>query len=802
MNYIYKFKKHIIISLLLFVLFSLLCIKYYFSIKIYQPINIYVSGLNNTELNSTNFNAITPFNRSFKIKVINDNSEISINKTIAFYKNIELIGIDSILLKIKQIRIKIGATSYLFENEKIKKEWRVKNREKDVITYQCPNYIKDKISPIIIIKSLLEFKDLLIVVTLLILISVIFIFYKSISQKILKFLITVTKLIKTLINTLRGKKVKINLIFIQSKTTQVLTIIILILTYFIVFITHFDFSNDVGFGGDQLYYQSMAVNFVKGHGYPKVGGLEEFEEYKFSLNNVNKPAPSIMLFEKSAGPYSFSKHPIYPLFIGIIYKIFGINPVLIKYLQLMMMIIVSSFLPWLGYKFWNNRGYISGLIASPLFLIYNCNFVMYIFTEPLIVFTIFLIVFAYIYYTKKNTLISVSVLGIILGFSLLLKGSLILIPVLIIIYLFKKYKRLNEKKILTHVLLIGFFIVITVLPWAVYANIKNRKNVKLAKKSLEILSNKKLSKEYKSAFIDSSSLIYTNINPYPLFLANIKNVKDVLSLNGVPLEDRYLYYDSSTIYNKIVLQKFYLQSNRFIIFSSQSPQILLDGNCEIPVRKEQMKGADGATNWWIRDLNCFYYHDKMEDSPAILRVINFYLHFPRLFFEIIGRKLVLGFFRLKFLWVIIYLFILESIRGLINKFNNNRIFYKFYNILTMIAITFVVYIIGYFNPPVPSIDSLAFYLIVLAIIIFSFIVNIKNKFKDLTFTAPDIFHIIFINFFIITLIVMGFERQNGVINFILTLTAINYLISTVEKIIKDFKLHYKNQNKIKFITDI
>jgi len=760
-----KLKKYSIIIIPLFILLLIFSVKYYLSIKIYEPINIYVSGLNITELNSTNFNAITPFNRSFKIKVINDKSEISINKTIAFYKNIELTGIDSILSKIKQIRIKIGATSYLFENEKIKKEWKIINREKDLITYQAPNYIRNNISPIIIIKSLLEFRDLLIVVTFLILISVIFIFYKSISQKILKFIIIITRLIKPLKIDLKCWKVKTNLNFFQNRTAQLLTIIILIFTYILFFFNHFNFSNDVQFNGDEIYHQSMAVNFIKGHGYPKVGGYEKFEEYKFILDK--KDEYSIEFYKNSAGPYSFSKHPVYPLFVAFIYFIFGINPIAVKYIQLIMIIIVSAFLPWLGYKFWNKKGFISGLIASPVFIINNCNFVSNIFTEPLIVFTIFLIILAYLYYKQKNTIFSISILGIILGFGLLLKGSLIFIPALVFIYLIRQYRKNRQKKILIHASLIVIITILTVLPWTIYANIKNQENVIIAKKGLEVLLNKNLSDEAKLAYIN---------NKY-------QDETEVISMSENP-NKKNSETDKNIIKRKIVLQKIYLKSNSFFIFSTQSPTVLFDGNSDLKISENDLKCSDGGIKGWFSNKDCYYYHDNMEDSPPILRVINFYCHFPNLFFKITARKVILSFFRLNFLWIILYLFVLESILNLISKYVKNRKINKAYHIFTLIGTSGILYFLFQFNPPIPTKNSFIFYMVVFLVLVFSTLINFKSNFKDITLCSPDIFNIIFINFLLITLVIFGFERQSSVINFILTLTAIYYLLNFIEKIKK------------------
>ena len=76
-------------------------------------------------------------------------------------------------------------------------------------------------------------------------------------------------------------------------------------------------------------------------------------------------------------------------------------------------------------------------------------------------------------------------------------------------------------------------------------------------------------------------------------------------------------------------------------------------------------------------------------------------------------------------------------------------------------------------------------MVVFLVLVFSTLINFKSKFKDITLCSPDIFNIIFLNFLLITLVIFGFERQSSVINFILTLTAIYYLLNFIEKIKKE-----------------
>lgn len=59
--------------------------------------------------------------------------------------------------------------------------------------------------------------------------------------------------------------------------------LLLATVYFAIFRTQTVYDAEVRFGGDIWEYQSMAVNFAKGHGVNKFGGsYEEWETYRFT----------------------------------------------------------------------------------------------------------------------------------------------------------------------------------------------------------------------------------------------------------------------------------------------------------------------------------------------------------------------------------------------------------------------------------------------------------------------------------------------------------------------------------------
>jgi len=256
--------------------------------------------------------------------------------------------------------------------------------------------------------------------------------------------------------------------------------------FYIVFSNIGQYTNDAHFGGDDFGYQSMAVNFAKGHGMQKFGGLEKFDEYKFDKLDTSL----INYFNENAGWDFFYRPPAYPLFLGVIYKIFGVHPIIAKHIQLLLLIIIASALPLIGFYYWKNIGFISGLIAGPLYLSFNYKFSEYILTESLISFSVFLVVISFIYaeYKKYNILSSV-ILGMTIGFCLLVKGGFMFIPILIGIYLLYKFYKKRDKKLLLSLAVFTLVCLFTVLPWCLYASMKSHSIVFVSTQGDAILLN-------------------------------------------------------------------------------------------------------------------------------------------------------------------------------------------------------------------------------------------------------------------------------------------------------------------------
>jgi hypothetical protein len=131
---------------------------------------------------------------------------------------------------------------------------------------------------------------------------------------------------------------------------------------------------------------------------------------------------------------------------------------------------------------------------------------------------------------------------------------------------------------------------------------------------------------------------------------------------------------------------------------------------------------------------------------------------------------------MMFLWVILFLFFFENLTRFFFKYIPNK------NLFIFLALTGLIYVIFIFNPPIPSGNSILFYSVITGLLVYFLIVNLKNRLKYITLQIPELFFLIFINFILISLIIFGFERQNNVLNFIITLTAFHYLVRFIKSL--------------------
>ncbi len=257
--------------------------------------------------------------------------------------------------------------------------------------------------------------------------------------------------------------------------------IFLFASYSLLLILTQKFDPEAYFGGDSGGYQMMSVNFAKGFPIMSSGGVagDFYKDYKFSPNLGDADEEDVQWFRESANKppfFSFYRTPGYIFFLGTIYKLFGVSPLIAKYVQMLLLVAIAAFLPLIGYFFWKKTGILAGILSGSIFIylyarsspvaggISNPNEIL---TEPLTTFSIFLVILSYIYFSTRKNLLSAFLLGVSVALSLLVKAILIFIPPIFLINLIIKGVR---KKITSNAIVMFLLgVLIVIVPWSTYA---------------------------------------------------------------------------------------------------------------------------------------------------------------------------------------------------------------------------------------------------------------------------------------------------------------------------------------------
>ena len=205
-------------------------------------------------------------------------------------------------------------------------------------------------------------------------------------------------------NLLRKESVKKNLkalksdisVLISNKRNRYLICAFFFILYFIVFYFQVarKWDDKTYFGYNTAEYHSMGVNLAKGHGLQRYGAMENYSVYKFDTNNVFfVPKPIFKMFNSYPGMIDVWRTPGYGLFLGIIYKIGGIHPLNVKFIQFLLLIFIASFLPALGYKILKTKGFISGVLAGFTFILIKNDMAGALEAETVVAFLIFIQIF-------------------------------------------------------------------------------------------------------------------------------------------------------------------------------------------------------------------------------------------------------------------------------------------------------------------------------------------------------------------------------------------------------------------------
>lgn len=250
--------------------------------------------------------------------------------------------------------------------------------------------------------------------------------------------------------------------------------------YYLIYQCDEKFDKSVFFGGDTWEYQAIAVNFSKGHGIMRWGGgYEDWETYGFTSGPPQGMENKIKKFSATKTTF-FYRTPGYPIFMGWIYRVVGVKADVVKKVQLYLLCMVAGSLPLFGLLLFGHLGAISGLLAGFVFLSNSAGMSTLLMAETLTAFWIMVILFTSYAFLKGFSPVIGIVLGAIIGLGLLVKGAIIFIPILFIIYLLMKFIQEKDKEMVISVAALILGLVIVIAPWSYFATKKNGEFVLLS----------------------------------------------------------------------------------------------------------------------------------------------------------------------------------------------------------------------------------------------------------------------------------------------------------------------------------
>lgn len=253
-----------------------------------------------------------------------------------------------------------------------------------------------------------------------------------------------------------------------------------VLLYILVSLTC-NYDNTVIFTGDEWDYQSIGVNTYYGSEFLTTGRIWEIDYYKFTDLDSGK----LGFWESFSGKKAYHRVPFYPLFLSITYRIFGINPVIVKYIQLFVLLISGLFLVLAGKIVWGNKGFWIGYLSFLLFTGLNYRFTEHLMPENW-QFLFLAVIMVSLYFHFRSSLTYSAILGLALGFSCLNKGTtFLLFPIIIAadLYNWKFKRRLHWKNMMVFC---ATFALITGL-WSVYISHEREQFTFLSAQTGEVL---------------------------------------------------------------------------------------------------------------------------------------------------------------------------------------------------------------------------------------------------------------------------------------------------------------------------
>ncbi len=322
------------------------------------------------------------------------------------------------------------------------------------------------------------------------------------------------------------------------------------------------------------------------------------------------------------------------MFLTLTYQLFGNNPVIVKYIQLLLLTITLIILIIFSDKAFSKKGYFAALISSPFICQYLIEYT-YMFSPDIISIFFNIIIIKYYWSIKKHyNTTSLLTLGIIAGVSFLFKASLNIFMAFVIIDLFYYAYNTKSKRKLYFIFLFSF--VSCWLPYNLYSVHKSIETQKHTTILLNEINKPRTNITHINSIFNNNNGRY-GIFPHkaeikPREVAKYKNqIKPKLKKHGY-LENKEILTLSK---NERMLYFIELNANTspwYFMIKLYPMHGLMDFNNEF-ITKE------GLNSDWKDNETSFYNNDNLQNRSQIIRVLNFYMHNPEQILKITHSKL-------------------------------------------------------------------------------------------------------------------------------------------------------------------
>ncbi len=352
------------------------------------------------------------------------------------------------------------------------------------------------------------------------------------------------------------------------------------------------------------------------------------EEGKYGINHLESNTVKDYLKCRFSQPGTIpflAKPPLYPLTIGVVYKIFQPDLKYAYYLNFIFLGLTLFLLLFIGNALHDKYGVLIGILSAVIYALLLKHSLSDVLPSALLTFILSAVALFCLYAVKTYSAKYFSLLGISIGIGILTKGDInflaILIPVSLLYFFFRK------EKIISRLLILFISAAAVLIPWIIFANLTR-------------VENKEAMSAWKTKLTETENLC----------LLDTTKKEDWENRGAIILNNEYSKLASHHFGRYASCEKPVFISNQVTTdeFLSVHNEFSIDGHWH--------------PEWRFRSTSI--YNINYKDASVLLKIARFYFDHPSYIFNIPMAKLMrttsseFSFFLLSaflfgcFLWVL------------------------------------------------------------------------------------------------------------------------------------------------------